>query len=143
MRWAPGVTVSEASTRPSLPPSVDRVRAQVHVVLDAWQRPQALVLWGANGRAGPERPISLRASVTTPLTHLARQVSARAEQHRYDPVVCTSEDGTYLGVVDIDHLLRVLADQVDSLGRVQVPTLPAVGAQVPDERQGRERRSAR
>jgi EAL domain-containing protein (putative c-di-GMP-specific phosphodiesterase class I) len=143
MRWAPGVTESEASTRAPLPPSVDRADAQLHVVLDARQRPQALVLWGADGRAGVEWPITLRTSVTTPLTHLARQVSARPEPHRYDPVVCTGDDGTYLGVVDIDHLLRVLADQNDSLGRVHVPTLPAAGAQVPDERHGRERRSAR
>ncbi len=143
MRWAPGVTVSEAPGRAPLPSSPFDRAAQLHVVLDAWQRPQALVLWGADGRGGVERPISLRASVTTPLTHLARQVSTRPEPHRYDPVVCTSDDGTYLGVVDIDHLLRVLADQVDSLGRVHVPTLPAVGPQVPDERHGRERRSAR
>ena len=143
MRWAPGVTPSEAVAHPTVPSTVDHAHAQLHVVLDAWQRPQALMMWGAGGRAGAETPITLRTSVTTPLSHLARQVSTRPAPHRYDPVVCTSEDGTYLGVVDIDQLLRVLADQVDTLGRVHVPTLSAGAGQLPDERQGRARRSAR
>jgi hypothetical protein len=42
---------------------------------------------------------------------------------RFDPVVCTGTDGTYLGVVDVEQLLRVLADQVDNLGRVRVATI--------------------
>jgi hypothetical protein len=95
------------------------------VVLDSAQRPQALVLRAADGLPPKEKPITLRAHVGTPLTHLARQVAARPAAHRYDPVVCTSADGSYLGVVDIDALLRVLANQVDSLARVPVPTIRA------------------
>jgi EAL domain-containing protein (putative c-di-GMP-specific phosphodiesterase class I) len=139
MRWAPGVAGEEMSatvTRWSrAPDSADA--AQVHVVLDAWHRPQALVLWGAHGPAGDEFPITLRTTLETPLTHLARQISARPPDHRFDPVVCTGTDGTYLGVVDVDQLLRVLADQVDSLGRVHVPT-----TYVPADLQGRPRSSA-
>ena len=67
-------------------------------------------------------PITLRTSLDTPLTHLARQISSRPATQRFDPVVCTGTDGTYLGVVDVEQLLRVLADQVDNLGRVHVPT---------------------
>ncbi|MEP6761225.1 MAG: EAL domain-containing protein, partial [Sporichthyaceae bacterium] len=124
MRWAPGVAGEEVSA-PA--PAWSRAQegaavAQVHVVLDAWRRPQGLVMWGANGPAGDEFPITLRTSLETPLTHLARQISARPRPSRYDPVVCTGTDGTYLGVVDVEALLRVLADQVDSLSRVPVPT---------------------
>ena len=128
--------MSATITRWSRPPE-SVVTAQVHVVLDAWHRPQALVLWGAHGPAGDEFPITLRTSLDTPLTHLARQISARPPTQRFDPVVCTGTDGTYLGVVDVDQLLRVLADQVDSLGREQVPT-----TYVPADLQGRPRSSA-
>ncbi len=124
MRWAPGVTAGQipgrAVTADGQSPGTP---AQLVVLLDAAQRPQSLVLRGADGLPAKEKPITLRAFVGTPLTHLARQVSSRPAAHRYDPVVCTSADGGYLGVVDIDALLRVLADQVDSLARVPVPTL--------------------
>jgi len=138
MRWAPGVARADVtSPTAARSPSPGGPAAQVHVVLDAWHRPQGLMLWGANGPAGDEFPITLRTSLETPLTHLARQVSARPAARRFDPVVCTGADGTYLGVVDVDQLLRVLADQVDSLGRVQVPT-----TYVPADRHGRPRSSA-
>ena len=124
MRWAPGVAGAEMPapvTRWSRAP--DSVSAsQVHVVLDDSHRPRGLVLWGDSGPASNEFPITLRASLGTPLTHLARQISARPARQRFDPVVCTGTDGTYLGVVDVEQLLRVLADQVDNLGRVRVPT---------------------
>ncbi len=124
MRWAPGVAGEEMSahiTRWSRAPD-SAAAAQVHVVLDDLHRPRGLVLWGERGPAGDEFPITLRTSLDTPLTHLARQISARPPTQRFDPVVCTGTDGTYLGVVDVDQLLRVLADQVDNLGRVRVPT---------------------
>ncbi len=124
MRWAPGVAGAEMSahiTRWSRAPD-SVAAAQVHVVLDDLHRPRGLVLWGDRGPAGDEFPITLCTSLDTPLTHLARQISARPATQRFDPVVCTGTDGTYLGVVDVDQLLRVLADQVDNLGRVHVPT---------------------
>ena len=74
-------------------------------------------------------------NVSPHLLESARQVTARPPAGRFDPVVCTGTDGTYLGVVD--QLLRVLADQVDSLGREQVPT-----TYVPADLQGRPRSSA-
>jgi EAL domain-containing protein (putative c-di-GMP-specific phosphodiesterase class I) len=124
MRWVPGVAGEEMSahvTRWSRAPD-SVAAAEVHVVLDDLHRPRGLVLWGERGPAGDEFPITLRTSLDTPLTHLARQISARPATQRFDPVVCTGTDGTYLGVVDVDQLLRVLADQVDNLGRVHVPT---------------------
>jgi EAL domain-containing protein (putative c-di-GMP-specific phosphodiesterase class I) len=124
MRWAPGVAGEEMSariTRWSRAPE-SAAAAQVHVVLDDRHRPRGLVLSGERGPAGDEFPITLRASLDTPLTHLARQISGRPASQRFDPVVCTGTDGTYLGVVDVDQMLRVLADQVDNLGRVHVPT---------------------
>src|SRR5688500_2364987 len=124
VRWAPGVAGEEMSghiTRWSRAPD-SAAAAQVHVVLDDLHRPRGLVLWGERGPAGDEFPITLRTALDTPLTHLARQISARPATQRFDPVVCTGTDGTYLGVVDVEQLLRVLADQVDNLGRVRVQT---------------------
>ena len=126
MRWAPGIAAAEVP-----PPAVatstpgDASTAQLHVVLDDRQRPQALVMWGPNGAAGDAFPITLRTSVGTPLAHLARQIPARPSSRRYDPVVCTSADGTYLGVLDVDQLLRVLADEVENLARNPVPSVRA------------------
>jgi len=126
MRWAPGVAATDMSApRPAAPIDEDWGTAQLHVVLDARHRPQALVSWGADGPTGEPIPITLRAFRGTPLTHLARQIPVRPATRRYDPVVCTSADGTYLGVVDVDQLLRVLADRVDSLARSPVPTIRA------------------
>lgn len=90
-----------------------------------WTRGTARRAWcsgEANGPAGDELPITLRTSLDTPLTHLARQISSRPAARRFDPVVCTGTDGTYLGVIDVEQLLRVLADLVDGLGRAHVPT---------------------
>ena len=125
MRWLPGVAGGVVTSLGSGSSRDQDGAPRLHVVLDARQRPQALVLWGANGPVGEESPITLRTFVDTPLTHVARQISARPASHRYDPVVCTSADGAYLGVVDVDHLLRVLADQLDSLARTPVPTMRA------------------
>ena len=89
------------------------------------------------GQPATSSPSRCGRSLDTPLTQLARQVTARPPDRRFDPVVCTGTDGTYLGVVDVDQLLRVLADQVERVGRVQVPT-----TYVPADLQGRPRSSA-
>lgn len=103
---------------------------QRHVVLDAAHRPRALVRYGDDGPVGDSFPITRR-SFTGDLACPAgtRQIPARPLAHRYDPVVCTSVDGTYLGVLEVDQLLRVLADEVDGHPGGRVPDDPgAVGA---------------
>jgi EAL domain-containing protein (putative c-di-GMP-specific phosphodiesterase class I) len=114
MRWAPEVSPADTPPRggpwPSQP---DEQLPQLHVVLDDAHRPRALVMYGADGPVGEPLPITLRAYTGTPLTQLARQIPARPLAHRYDPVVCTTMDGKYLGILEVDQLLRVLADEVD------------------------------
>jgi EAL domain-containing protein (putative c-di-GMP-specific phosphodiesterase class I) len=130
MRWAP--EVSATGTPPPRGPSygqADEQATQLHVVLDAAHRPRALVMYGIDGPVGDAFPITLRTFTGTSLAQLARQIPARPLSHRYDPVVCTSVDGRYLGVLEVDQLLRVLADEVDGLARHQVPDGPGpVGA---------------
>ena len=102
---------------------------QLHVVLDAADRPRALVMYGDEGPVGEAFPITLRTYTGTSLAQLARQIPARPLSRRYDPVVCTSVDGTYLGVLEVDQLLRVLADEVDGLSHGQLPDNPGpIGA---------------
>ncbi len=115
MHWAPGVASSDvfAPARNAVRHR-DGVDALVHVVLDAARRPQALVMWASDGPVGDPFPITLRTLTSTSLAQLARQIPARPRRHRYDPVVCTNGDGTYLGVVEVDQILRVLADEVDA-----------------------------
>jgi EAL domain-containing protein (putative c-di-GMP-specific phosphodiesterase class I) len=114
MRWAPELSPADTPPRrgPRLSYSAEHV-PQVHVLLDEAHRPQALVMYGTDGPVGEPFPITLRTYTGTPLTQLARQIPARPLSHRYDPVVCTSTDGRYLGILEVDQLLRVLADEVD------------------------------
>jgi EAL domain-containing protein (putative c-di-GMP-specific phosphodiesterase class I) len=130
MRQAPGVSATDAP--PARGPSgglIDGQVPQLHVVLDAAHRPRALVMYGDDGPVGDSFPITLRSFTGTSLAQLARQIPARPLAHRYDPVVCTSVDGTYLGVLEVDQLLRVLADEVDGHAGGRVPGDPgSVGA---------------
>jgi hypothetical protein len=115
MRVAPGVSASDipASQEPS-PDRSEEPASQVRVVLDAEQRPLALVRYGADGPVGDAFPITLRTFTGTPLTQLARQIPTRPLHHRFDPVVCTGVNGEYLGVLEVDQLLRVLADEAEA-----------------------------
>ena len=117
MRWAPGLSATEAPGGRVSGEQPGDPAPQLRVLLDSAQRPRALVRYGTDGQVGEAFPITLRTFPSTPLTQLARQIPARALAHRFDPVVCTSVDGTYLGVVDLDQLLRVLADEVDGQTR--------------------------
>lgn len=118
MRWVPGVSATEASpTRGQSGSDADEPAPQLRVVLDGAHRPRALVMFDEHGPVGDTFPITLRTYTGTPLAQLARQIPARPLSHRYDPVVCTSADGKYLGILEVDQLLRVLADELDCLTR--------------------------
>jgi EAL domain-containing protein (putative c-di-GMP-specific phosphodiesterase class I) len=125
MRWAPAVPAAEAPAPRGPAGSLPEEREpQLHVVLDAAHRPRALVMYGRDGPVGDVFPITLRTLTGTPLTQLARQIPARPLSHRFDPVVCTSVDGKYLGILEVDQLLRVLADEVDDVAREHLPEDP-------------------
>jgi len=134
MRWAP--ELSPADTPPRGGPWHSDSEGQVpqlHVVLDEARRPYALVMYGTDGPVGEPFPITLRTYTGTPLTQLARQIPARPLAHRYDPVVCTRADGSYLGILEVDQLLRVLADEVDGpRHNLDVPASDAPGLSMRD-----------
>ena len=125
MRRAPEVSATEAPLpRGPSDSRPDQPVPQLHVVLDAAHRPRALVMCGSDGPVGDVFPITLRTYTGTPLAQLARQIPGRPLAHRYDPVVCTGMDGKYLGVLEVDQLLRVLADEVEGLAARQFPDDP-------------------
>jgi hypothetical protein len=122
MRWAPEVSAADSPASQGPSPSQPAEQAsQLRVILDDGHRPLALVRYGPDGPVGDAFPITLRTFTGTPLTQLARQIPARPLAHRFDPVVCTGVNGEYLGILEVDQLLRVLADEVDALARERVP----------------------
>jgi EAL domain-containing protein (putative c-di-GMP-specific phosphodiesterase class I) len=132
MRWAP--ELSPAGTPPRGRPGQGHSEGpvpQLHVVLDEAHRPYALVMYGTDGPVGEPFPITLRTYTGTPLTQLARQIPARPLAHRFDPVVCTSADGSYLGILEVDQLLGVLADEVDGQPRVPASDPPGLSMRDP------------
>jgi EAL domain-containing protein (putative c-di-GMP-specific phosphodiesterase class I) len=136
MRWAPELSPADTPSRggPWHSGSEGQV-PQLHVVLDEAHRPYALVMYGTDGPVGEPFPITLRTYTGTPLTQLARQIPARPLAHRYDPVVCTRTDGSYLGILEVDQLLRVLADEVDGpRHNLDVPASDTPGLSMRDRR---------
>jgi EAL domain-containing protein (putative c-di-GMP-specific phosphodiesterase class I) len=130
MRWAPELSPADRPPRDGpWPHQPDDQPAQLHVLLDDARRPRALVMYGADGPVGEPFPITLRAYTGTPLTQLARQIPGRPLAHRYDPVVCTTTDGKYLGILEVDQLLRVLADQIEG----QRPNLGESASDTPSD----------
>lgn len=104
----------------------------VHAVLDGRGRPVALVLVpsAADGRL-EVRPVSLRTLIDTPIEELALQAVTRPEAHRFDPIVCTSDDGVYQGIVRVERLLAELADPA---GRPALSSPGAAPVRVPRTR---------
>jgi EAL domain-containing protein (putative c-di-GMP-specific phosphodiesterase class I) len=119
LEHAPGVAERELPHRPGPTDLVSRAAVPaVHVAVDRHSRPVALLLEGGPDDAahdgsrtapGEARPLSLRTQLDTPLPELALQAMTRPERYRYDPIVCTSEDGAYLGIIRVDRLLTELA----------------------------------
>jgi EAL domain len=114
MRWAPGISTAEAAS-PQVPrQQSDDASWEWHVVMDPARKPVSLVRGGSDGPVGSPIPITLRTFTGTPLAKLARQIPGRPVAHRYDPIVCTSADGTYLGVLEVDQILLVLAGELEA-----------------------------
>lgn len=76
------------------------------LILDAEQRP---VSWTGTGASRATRPLTARTH--TPLRALAKRAMARGEASRFLPVVCVDEDGRYLGVVRIEHIVAWLTSR--------------------------------
>lgn len=125
MRSAPRVSASEIPLSMEEASGAHDAPSQLHVVLDSAGRPQALVMLGNDGQTRDAFPITLRTYTSTSLAQLARQIPARPAAHRYDPIVCTSADGTYQGVLEVDQILRALADELVEQSRERVRVDPS------------------
>jgi hypothetical protein len=55
--------------------------------------------------------VPLRALASEPPAALARRAMARESAVRFDPVACCDEAGRYIGLIEIESLVDVLADQ--------------------------------
>ena len=76
------------------------------LILDAEQRP---VSWTGPGASRATRPLTARTH--TPLRALAKRAMARGEASRFLPVVCVDDDGRYLGVIRIEHIVAWLTSR--------------------------------
>lgn len=102
--------VENVATTLAAPPPAGQVALQI----DGRGRPVGLLLplhrdgdASANHRLAP---VSLRVSLSTPITELAQRVAARPETCRFDPVVCVDDLGHAIGIVRIENILLRLAD---------------------------------
>jgi EAL domain-containing protein (putative c-di-GMP-specific phosphodiesterase class I) len=84
------------------------------VVVDEWQRPEALLVPVPTRPGGPAfrvlRPL-LRLSPTTPVRDAALRAVARPAAQRFDPIVCTDEEGRFVGMVRMERLVTRLAGE--------------------------------
>lgn len=76
------------------------------LVLDAEQRP---VSWTGPGASRAARPLT--AKTQTPLRALAKRAMARGEASRFLPIVGVDEDGRYLGVIRVEHIVAWLTSR--------------------------------
>ncbi|GAB2676983.1 EAL domain-containing protein [Thalassiella azotivora] len=106
---------------------------QVGVRLDAWGRPDRLLLpsrrsarsravapaqTGARTRGALDEdrathrlaPVTLRVPPSASVHEVARRLVTRGEPERFDPVVCVDETGRPLGVVRVERILLRLAE---------------------------------
>lgn len=89
----------------------ENLREAAVVLLDDDGRPSALVV--RDDESGPARevPVSLKVAATTPIGEAVPLCMARPAAQRFDPIVCTHDDGTVAGVVRMEQVFRWLAEQ--------------------------------
>lgn len=81
-------------------------------VVDERGRPVGIVARGRDTAGDGTLASPLRALQVENPAHLARRAMARSPQHRFDPVVCCDETGRYLGLIEIEALVEVLAERL-------------------------------
>lgn len=75
------------------------------LVLDEHKRPQR---WDGRGVPLSDNKL-LVVKGTTPVKAAARRAMARPEAERFLPIVCTDDEGKYVGMVKVDRLVEFLA----------------------------------
>ncbi|MGH8889659.1 MAG: hypothetical protein ACRDV3_07840, partial [Acidothermaceae bacterium] len=81
---------------------------QVIVLLDDDGRPTALAVRDEDSGLTHEVDVSLRLGIATPITDAAPLCMARPTAHRFDPILCTHDDGTVAGVVRMERVFGYL-----------------------------------
>ncbi len=110
-RASDGLTVSDlVGEWPAIASDVAAVTStrEATLLLDADCRP---VRWYGSGITGadPQRPLVVKAD--TPLRATARRAMTRDLAQRFLPVVCTDDEGRYLGVIRVERIVERLARQ--------------------------------
>jgi EAL domain-containing protein (putative c-di-GMP-specific phosphodiesterase class I) len=83
-------------------------RHQVIVFLDGDGRPASIALRDEDCGSTRELELSLRLSIDTPISEAAALCMERPTCHRFDPILCTHDDGTVAGVVRMEQVFNWL-----------------------------------
>lgn len=84
---------------------------QVIVLLDGDGQVAALAVRDEDSGGTSEIEVSLRLSITTPIAEAAPLCMARPTAQRFDPILCTHDDGTVAGVVRMERIFDWLGRQ--------------------------------
>ena len=79
------------------------------VLVDAGEHPVRLVDRAALLRAEPYEREPTTIAAESPLAVVAQCATSRPAGERFDPVVCTDDQGRYVGAVRVEDLLQALA----------------------------------
>ncbi len=81
----------------------------IAVLLDADGRAGALAVYDEDTGRFRELPVTLRLNANTPISEAAALCMQRTGPSRFDPVLCTHDDGTVAGVVRLERVFSWLA----------------------------------
>lgn len=84
---------------------------QVAVLLDADGWPVSLCVHDEDAGTTREVEVSLRLNISTPIAHAAPLCMQRPTAQRFDPLLCTHDDGTVAGVVRMERIFGWLGGQ--------------------------------
>lgn len=87
--------------------------SRITVHLDDTRRPTMLQIITEAGSRMRHTHELLRIKRDAQLTDVARRALARAERHRWDPLICVDDAGAFVGVVTVERMLDALVDTID------------------------------
>ncbi len=81
---------------------------QVVVLLDDDGQVEALAVRDEDSGVAREIDATLRLNITTPIAEAAPMCMARPAAQRFDPILCTHDDGTVAGIVRMERIVNWL-----------------------------------
>ena len=84
------------------------------VALDEWSCPAQLLSRDVWTKVLGARPAIMRVQPTSRAGDVARRAMTRPPVTRFDPVLCTDEDGSHMGIVRMEHLIGALCNETTS-----------------------------